>query len=87
MELIWGRFPGLYVAPLVPEDTISNHVVHAAQDGVEAQVLWGNNSRAHLGDAGAETRAREPLVLTPFGKASIGAFAVVSGLGWGLPES
>ena len=56
---------------------------HAARNGVESRVFLGNNPRAHLGNAGANTVARSPPVLTLFGKAAVGDFAAGSGLLWG----
>ena len=87
-EFIWGRLLGRYGAPLAPVDTTSARVdptteaaAHAALNGVDAQVLWGNDPCAHLDNSGVDTGAREPLVLTPFGKAVVRAFAAGSGLG------
>ena len=89
-EFIRGRFPSRYGAPLAPVDTTSARVtpmakasIHAARDGVEAQTLWGDDLRAHLGDAGADNGARVPPVFTPFGRVAVGAFVTGSGSGWG----
>ena len=80
-EFIQGRFPGRYGAPLTPANTMSACVAptakaasHAARNGVEARVLWGDDPRAHLGDAGSDTGMRAPPVLTPFRKAAVEAF-------------
>ena len=89
-EFIWSRFPGHYGTPLSPADSTISCVSPMAEataqadcDGVEARVLWGKDPHAHLGNAGANTRAREPPIHTSFGKATAGAFTSGSGLGWG----
>ena len=66
-ELIRGWFPVRYGSPLNPADTTSARVspmaeaaAHAARDNVDARVLWGDEPRAHLGNAGVDTGVSVP---------------------------
>ena len=84
-EFIRGRLPGCYGAPLAPGDTTSARAAptseastHAARDGAHAQVLWGNDPRAHLGDN--DIRTRYPPVLSPF-RQGFETFAAISDSG------
>ena len=61
---------------------MTESAAHVARNGVEAQILWGDDPHARLGDASVYTGARAPLVLTLFGKATVGAFVSGSGSGW-----
>ena len=86
-EFIRGRFTVRYGDPLTPGDTIGSHVTptdgdaaHAARDGVQVQVLWGDDPHAHLGDGDISTV--EPPVLPPF-RQIFETFATGSDLGWG----
>ena len=51
---IKGRFPGRYCAPLTGDTstaratTTAEAAVNAAQYGVQARVLWGEDPKAHL---------------------------------------
>ena len=55
-EFIRGRFLGCYGAPLTGDTSIASAVTtteaatNAAQDGVQARVLWCEDPKAHLDD-------------------------------------
>ena len=85
-EFIRGQFPGRYGAPHTG-DTTSSRVAttveaatHAAHDGVQVRVLWGDDPFAHLDDGTVPTR--EPPVLSPFWQ-GFETFAAGSDSGWG----
>ena len=88
-EFIQVRFLGHYGAPLAQADTASARVAptdkaaaHAARDSVGARVVWGDDPRDQLRDAGEDAGARAPPVFTPFGQAAVRACALVSGSSW-----
>ena len=85
-----GPVPRTLWRPPRPADTMSARAAptakaapHTAHYGVGAQVVWGKNPHAHLGNASTYAGARAPPFLTPFGWAAVGACASGSGLGWG----
>ena len=56
LEFTIGSFPGRYVPPLTRNTSIARAATtaeaaaYAAQDGVQARVLWGEDTEAHLKD-------------------------------------
>ena len=85
-EFIRGRFPGRYGAPLTgdtsnaPATTTAEAATNAAQDGVQARVLWGEDPEDHL-DARFLT-AKDLPVPSPF-RPGYEVYATGSDLGWG----
>ena len=90
-EFIRGSFEGRYGAPLTgdtynaPAATTAEAAANAAQDGVQARVLWGEDTEAHLDDG--FLTAQDLPVPSPFWP-GYKAYATGSDSGWGgTPET
>ena len=85
-EFIRGRFPGRYSAPLTGDTsnaraaTTAEASPNAAQDGVQARVLWGEDPKAHLEDG--FLTVQDLSFPSPF-RPVYEAYAMGSDSGWG----
>ena len=92
-KFIRGRFPGRYGVPLTGDASIARAATtaeaaaNAAQDGVQARVLWGEDTEAHLKDG---FLTAQDLPVPSFFWPGYEAYATGSDSGWGgspVPDS